>query len=54
MGVEIEEMTVDVENAPPERTPASPAPPIQIDAVMRQVLAAIEEEKARLQRLVAD
>jgi hypothetical protein len=54
MGVEIEEMTVDVENAPPERTSTSPAVPVQIEAVMRQVLAAIAEEKARLQRLVAD
>ena len=54
MAVEIEEMDVDIESAPPECTPASPTSPVQVEALMRQVLAAIAEEKARLHRLVAD
>jgi hypothetical protein len=54
MSIEIEEMTVDVDDARPEHTPPTPAPAVPVDAVLRQVLAALTDYETLRQRLVAD
>ena len=54
MGIEIEEMTVDVEDTRPESAPVAATPAVPADVLLRQVLAAIAEEEARRRRLVAD
>lgn len=54
MPVEIDEMTVDVDEPRPERPTAASTPPAAVDVPLRQIVAAIAEEAARRQRLVAD
>ena len=54
MGIEIEEMTVDVDDTRPEGAPVAETPAVPVDVLLRQVSAAIAEEEARRQRLVAD
>jgi hypothetical protein len=54
MGVEIDEMTVEVDDARPDRVPAAPTPSLPVDALLRQVLAALAEEEVRRQRLISD
>jgi hypothetical protein len=54
MGVEIDEMTVEVDDARPDRVPATPTPSLPVDALSRHVLAALADEEARRQRLIAD
>ncbi len=54
MAVEIEEMTVDVDEARPEATSAAPAPAVPVDVILRQVLAALTDSETLRQRLVAD
>ena len=54
MGIEIEEMTVDVDETRPEGAPAVATPVVPVDVLLCQMLAAIAEEEARRQRLVAD
>jgi hypothetical protein len=54
MAVEIEEMTVDVEEARPEPMSPAPAPAVPVDTILRQVLAALTDYEALRQRLAAD
>jgi hypothetical protein len=54
MGIEIEEMTVDVDDTRPEGAPTVATPTLPVDVLLRQVLAAIADEEARRQRLIAD
>ena len=54
MPIEIEEMTVDVDDTRPEGAPVAATPAVPVDVLMRQVLAALAEQEARRQRLVAD
>ena len=54
MAIHIDEMTVDVEEARPDHAPPALTSAPAVEALVRQALAALAEEEARRQRLVAD
>jgi hypothetical protein len=54
MPIEIDEMKVDIDDGREERAPATPTPAVAVEALRRHVLAALADEEARRQRLVAD
>jgi hypothetical protein len=54
MPIEIDELTVDVEDSRPESARAAATPAVPLEPLLRLVQAALADEEARRQRLTAD